>query len=333
MRKERIHNGISKSTATLFVASLAALLMWWPTGEYSTSAVVSLALASFIGYMLVETDIVFQLLRVRSRMIASVWLFSVACVASVHTYQPSLVAAALLAVSYHLLFRTYQTNDPVVDTFHSYCLLAIASIFYSPVLLLVPFYIWYQLVFLRCLSLRTFCAAMLGVVSPLWFWGMWMLWREDVSPLLSWWTTIRVSDISFAEFLGIWNRQFIVGHADFLLFAALGLWTSVDYLFKSFDDKIRTRMMLYIYVFQFMLILIYAVCRPQQMDQLIPMLLLNASVPLAHYFTFRTSWFSVGLFVLSVLALLVLALVKIYGNVPIISEYLTIFARFIERLL
>ena len=332
MRRERFHNKLSKSSATLVIAAVIALLMWWwPAGAYSLSGVGSLALTLFVGYMLIETDIVFQLLRVHSRMIASVWLVFAACVASFHTYQPSLIAVACMAVSYHLLFSTYQLPQSSVDTFHSYAFLSLGGIFYPPMLLFVPFYFWYQIIFMRSMSLRTLSAALIGVIAPFWFWAVWMLVHEDMAPIVVWWDNLGFDDFSLSSFLSMWTSEFLYSHIDFFVFSFLGIFTSISYLYSSFDDKIRTRMMLYIYVFQFVVTFLIAMWQPSEVEALLPFLLLNVSVVVAHYFTFRWSWFSVLMFIVSILALITLALVKIYGNVPFISEYLTIFARLIEK--
>lgn len=307
-------------------------MWWWPAGEYSHSALISLALTMFVGYMFVETDIVFQLFRERSHMITSVWLVSAACIASLHTFQPHLISVACLVVSYHLLFRTFQETQPTTDTFHCYVLLSLGGTFCPFVLIFVPFFLWYQIVFMRSLSLRTFSAALIGVIAPFWFWMTWMLFHENFLPIISWWDGLTIDNLSLSSFLATWTPQFLYSHIDFIVFSALGIFASISYLYNSFDDKIRTRMMLYIYVFQTVVVVIMSMWQPSQIETLLPLLVVNVSVLIAHYFTFRKSWFSVLIFVVSILAMVTLALVKIYGNVPIISEYLTIFARLIEKL-
>lgn len=307
--------------ATLPVCSLLALLLWWlPQGHYSHDYAVALVLTALTAYIITETNNTYMLLRTRSRMVASVWVFGTACVGLLHPFAPALPATFCLAVSYYLLFRTYQrSHPPVTDVFHTFAMLAMGSLFYPPVLYLAPFFLWYLTVFMRVLSFRTFFAALVGLLLPFWFWGGWLLWQGDFGPLLTWFGDLRAQPWIWHHPLQpeVLLRTQGLPLLVFLIVAAFTLWTGVAYLFHSYDDKIRTRMMFYVYVFQCTLILVFAclACSGETLQALLPMLLLSASPLLAHYFTLSLTWTSLVVFLLFLLAALFLGLCTLFPEV------------------
>ena len=299
MRKPKLQNRVGRGIATLPVSALLALaLWWWPQGSYSHDYVLGLVLVALTAYVLVETNNTFQLIRVRSRMVASVWLLGMAGLGFLHPLQSSLAVAFCLAVSYHLLFRSYQRAEDVYDVFHAFLMLSLGSILFPPLLFYVPFYCWYLLVFMRALSLRTFFAAWVGLFLPFWFWGGYLLWQCDFSSPRWWedgflpfhnWVSHLSSYITVTPECW-WQQPLSVIHLSFLFWVILAVSSSIYYLQRSYDDKIRVRMMLYVYIFQTALTLLFAFLHPQDAAVLLPLLLLNAAPLVAHYFTLRSTW-------------------------------------------
>lgn len=310
---------------TLPFCSLLAIGLWWLPGRaYSPDYAVSLALVALTTYVILETNNTNQLIRTRSRMISSVWVFSMACLGVLHPFHPVVLATFCLAVSYYLLFRTYQETQPVVDTFHTFLMLSLGGVVYPPILLFAPFYLWYLIVFMRAISFRSFFAALLGLMAPFWFWTGYLLWRGDLSPLIDWTMALeplRPENLQAKALLlqsmtidpqhsGVMSMDWVIANAPFLLLVVLTIWTSVYYLANSFDDKIRTRMMLYIYVFQSVLIILMALVFSA--DDLLPFLLLSCSPLIAHYFTLRNTWVGLVVFFLTLLAFAVVALLTLW---------------------
>ena len=319
-RRLKIQNKIGRSRAVLPLCILLTLVLWWfPLGGYSHSYAWGLLLAALVAYVVTETNNIYQLLRVRSRMISAVWLSCLACMGFFHPFHPAMLAALALSVSHFLLFRTYQQPQPVADVFHTFLALALGSVAFPPLLLFALPFLWYLLVFMRALTFRGFFAALVGLVLPFWFWGGWVLWQGDASSLVQWWqrlaggmTTagLNVSALQhgFSDFAASPSPVALA----FLLLAMLTVWTSIAYLLHSFDDKIRTRMMLYVYVSQSLLLLLFSLFAAELLP-LLPLLLLSCSPLVAHYFTFRTSWGSLVLFFLTLLALGTLAWLTLWG--------------------
>lgn len=302
MRRLRIHNKIARSNVTPLVCALLAAGLWWlPSGNYDFGGIISLALFLCTAYIVLEANNVFMILRVRSRMITSVWLFCAASLGMLHAFQPIMLAMFCLAVSYYVLFRTYQQMQPVADVFHAFLMLSLGSVFYPPLLFFVPFYWWYLLVFMRCMSLRVFFASLLGTILPYWFWLGWLLWQEDLSPFVAWWQGISMGNIRNVAMYA--DRATALLHIPYFLLLFLSLWMTGYYFIYRYDDKIRTRMMFYIFIFQTLLVILFSLFMAEPM-QVVPLLLLSLAPLLAHYFTLCNTWLSLVLFLLSVLAFL-----------------------------
>ncbi len=303
--------------------------MWWlPERRFTPDLVVGLLLVALTAYVVMETNNTYQVIRVRSRMMSSVWLFLSASVIPFHYFSPVLLATFCLAVSIYLLFRTYQQPQPVVDTFHSFLLLALGSIVLPQMALFAPFFLWYFIVFMRALSLRSFFAGLLGLVLPFWFWAAWQIWIGDLSPLLAWWrdllSTVDEGLVPLVQTGGwqavwdkvsAWQSDFYLSNATFLVLFFLTFWTSVYYLESSFDDKIRTRMMMYVYLMQSWLIIILSVVT-FQFTAFTPLLMFSVTPLLAHYFTLRNTWVALIVFLLTVAVFII-----IFVNPATMMEY------------
>ncbi len=307
--RAKIQNRISRSVATLpLCAILAAGLWWFPQGDYSVPYLIGLILCVLTTYIVMETNSTFALLRVRSRMVSSTWLVMTGCIGLVHSFQPSLVAAFCLTVSHYLLFRTYQQHQPVTDVFHTFVMLGIGSIFVPQLVLIAPFYYWYLLVFMRTLTFRGFWAGLIGMALPFWFWGGVSLVLDEYQALVDWWQQLSTfTPILPDNYLAVDHTMAIVWG----VIALLAVYTGLVYLNDSFNDKIRVRMMFYIYIFQSTLILTLVGLQPQHAATMLPLMLVSCCPFVAHYYTLTHTWWCTLMFWLSVLAMAALAVLTL----------------------
>lgn len=309
MIRDKLQNRISGSDVTLPVCAVVAAVLWWFPGKAATptfdvSHVVSLAISALITYLLVDLNNRYNLLRVRSQMVASTWLIMVGTIITVHPYSHGLTAALFVTIAYYLLFFTFQNDESPVSTFHWAFMLTIGSMFMPQVFLFFPFFLWHQAVFLRSMTLRTFSAALIGFIFPMLLWvGFWTL-RGDYSVLLSWWTDLTTFGPVGTENYHLFTVQQV---ASWGLVTFLAVISMLHYLCTSFNDKIQTRMFYYILVFQFVVIETLIVIQPQDLDTLMPLLMVTSAPLVAHFFTFTGSWFTNTIFKLSILAFIGLA--------------------------
>lgn len=303
---------------TLPVCAVVCLVLWWfPTEGFSMSRVWSALLVAFITYVLMEVNNTYMLMRIRSRMVSSTWLIGVAAIATLHGYSPALVATACCATAYYLVFATYQKQRCPNATFHYAAALSLGSIFLPQMAAFLPLYLWHQLAFLRCMSLRTFCAALIGYGFPLALWGAKCFLQGDFGTIEAWVSDlIAWQPIQLSAYTNLSLQQL----ASWGLVTLLGLLGAIHYLSTSYNDRIQVRMLLYIFVVQFVAVEVYVGLQPHRLDTLMPLLLLNAVPLIAHFFALTRSWFTNALFVLSALSFIALAYLHL--AIPTISPWM-----------
>lgn len=322
MHSEKIQNRVCGSRFLLPCTGLLTALLWWlPQGGYSMGYGMGLMFCVLTALLLMGSNQTYALIRVRTRSVASVWLVMTASMGFLHDFQPGLLAAACLAASYYLLFRTYQEPQPVNDVFHAFLMLGLGTLFLPSMIWLVPFYFWYLQVFMTAFTFRGLWAGLIGFLLPLWMVGNGCLLTDRLSLVWDWWdrftyfplpTPVDYSTIPLSV------------SAAWLLVGGLAVWCCVQYLQHSYNDKIKTRMLLYVHVMQSGLILLLAVVQPHQAQGLLPLFLVSATPLLAHYFTLVRTWVCTAWFGVALLGCIALALLTLGGEwLPFPAELIT----------
>lgn len=311
MRNTRFQNHVSESAITLPLCIVIGAIAWFWNADtqsfcYDIHHAISLVLAGISTYILIETANVFALLRIRSSMIATVWVVCVSMMPYLHSFSEVWFAVLALAGSYYVMFLTYQQHEPVVHIFHSFLLLGIASLFIPQLLVFAPLYYWYMLVFLRCLTWRGFWAGMVGLVLPACFLVGWSIVLNDYTFLWS-----RVEGLLETDQLVANDYAWMLSYKEpkalsFAFISLLSLIGIVHYLRNYYNDKIRTRMYLYVYVIQTIVSWLMIIIMPDMYSLLVPVLILSSSTMIAHYFALTGSIFSNLFFCLSLIITLVL---------------------------
>lgn len=314
MIRNRLQNKVSGSVFTLPVCAVVALVLWFlpwfQKGEHTLGFLEGWGKDGIIDYLvatlvlLVTTCILMELnnrnvlLRIRSRMVSSVWLIAIASVFIPHGFTVSLIVTLCATAAYYLLFCTYQQRDSVISAFHYALFLGVGSILEPHLLVFLPMFLWHQIAFLRSISLRSFCAVLVGCLFPLCLWGGYWVLRDDYTAILVWWDRlVTYYELDPDTYLGLSLQQV----ASWGLISLLSIVSLIHYLSTSYNDKIQVRMLLYILVVQFVVVDAYMALQPQHLDAAMPLLVLTGAPLIAHFFALTGSWFTNALFVLSVL--------------------------------
>jgi len=276
-----------------------AVAMWWlPERIFSVRCLLGLVLCLLTTYIVMETNARQHIIRIRTRMMACVWLVLAASLSFMHPLEEPVIAAALLCVAYNLLFRCYQRHRPQLDIFHAFLMLGVGS-FFAPVMLLmaIPFFI-YTIAFLRSLTRKAFWAGILGVIVPYWCYAVWCFITRDIESFVA-----RLTDMARFEMPGIEAVRSLplVWQVSAAVVALLSIVSIVHYLRTNYDDKIRVRMILYIYVSQTLLLMAYLVLQPSHYQTTMALLIASASPLIAHYFALSKSILCTIFFLLSLL--------------------------------
>lgn len=222
-----------------------------------------------------------QLLRIRSHMPSVVILLLATFIPSMHQTWIAPCIALLSTLSLTLLFDCYDKHEPVVSTFHSFILLGISSILAPVLFLLLPFYIWYLTFFLRVISPRVFCASLIGFALPYWVYlGAYILGYVPIHLL---WTDWQLTPL-----------QVLSEDARFAFVSLVAFISCLHFLTCKYDDKIRTRMFLYILLGNalFSWVLLLFATDNSQRDALMAVFCVSVAPLIAHFMSLTHSLWS-----------------------------------------
>ena len=264
---------------TLPVATALTTLVWMAPDVADWRRWVALLAVGLTAYQLIELNNRNTLLRVRSRMVSATFLALMAACPALHEWQPGLLAPLCLSASFIPFFRAYQKRDAAPDVFRTFLLAGLGSLFYPPLLCLLPCYWLGLLVQLRALSGRTFVASLLGAALPYWLLGVVALWRGDLTEAAAAWAgTFRTP---LPDFRQLDPAQLAQG--GFLV--VLMLLAIVHFFRTAYNDKIRTRMFFYVFIVMDMVLLVGLFARPQDFNMLYSLLAAAGAPLVGHYFT------------------------------------------------
>lgn len=333
--RNRLQNTISQSEVTLPVSCIVASLLWWfPLGGFSSEYLLGWFVCMIAAYVVSEIESVNQLLRVTSSMIVSLLLLLMAACGFLHPLQTSSFTFLAVALMFYCLLRSADSRSPQVDTLHAYFFLSLGSLFWPPLLLLIPVVLWCQLIYLRVRGWQILGAAVCGSLVPFLFWAaiLYFLHREATlvshlqgivapcfEPFYWQWVIDLAQSADWHEF---WNQfptllsQRVRSHptesAALAYVGLLGLTGFVHYVRRNYDDKIRVRMGHYCFLFMQLFVALWLALQPHYFRQLFPLLVLTTVPSAAHFFTFTRTWVTNSWFVLLMLALVAVAVCTLF---------------------
>lgn len=259
-------------------------------------ALLSCGLAA---YLIAELNNENALIRIRSRLMSVVFLGFMGGFLFLHPLQVGHIAVVCLLLSYHTFFRTYQRYDAMGYTFHAFFFLSFASLFYSKLLLLVPFFIMSLHLHMLSLSLRSFFAALLGVVLPYWMWAVYLFYKGRIWMFLR--PFERLLNFGTPDYSVLTSQQIVA----FVIVALLALVSVVHTLRTESSDKIRVRMFFHFFLSVEVALLIGLIIHPESFNILFMLFIANSSTFISHMFALTSSRLTNWFFVASVGAVVI----------------------------
>jgi hypothetical protein len=310
MTHNRFQNKVAGSVFTLPVCVVIAAALWWlPQQDSSIPNILGLALCLLTTYVMMETNAQQHIIRIRTRMMSSVWLILAASLSFMHPLAKPIIAANFLCIGYHLFFRCDQEDEPQIYVFHTFLMLSLGS-FCAPIMLLmaVPFFL-YLTIFLRSLTNKVFWAGVLGLIVPFWCYASWCFITKDMQSFVT-----RIVDMAQFEqpsLEAIVSLPF-VWQVSAAFIALLSIVSILHYLRTNYDDKIRVRMIQYIYITQTLMLMAFLVLQPAHYQTTMALFVASASPLIAHYFALTSSFLSNLFFILSLLFTAAMAVLNLW---------------------
>lgn len=283
MRRKRFQNKVATSSFTLPVATLITLGLWALGGAGDPFIWLGLIPTGITAYLLLELNNRNALIRIRSRLTTALYLVLTACNPILHPYKDIEWVVVCVTIAYYLLFMSYQKTKASGYIFHAFTFIGIGCLFFPQLIFFVPFYYLAMIIQLRSFTLRSLLASILGMILPFWLKIGWEFYQDgprNISMNLKEFCYVSHPNLSFLN-----EHQWVT----FGLIALFSLIAILHYTRTNFNDKIRTRMLLYVIIIQEFVITAFLLLQPQHYDVLIHLLIMNSSPLIAHYFTLTNS--------------------------------------------
>ena len=306
MKSKGVRQKIAESNLTLLGAILIAILAWMAKGSVTSAEWIGLLATGITAYVLMEFNNSNALIRIRSRMISSVYLVLMAALTSLHSYSVNALPPLCVLSAYFLLFKTYQNSHPESLVFHAFLFIGLGSLIFPQILLFTPFYLLAMIVQLRSLNLRSFAAAIMGTVLPFALIEAYMFYCAQ--PLYTPAFIRTLTCFPPPDYSVLSEHQMVsVGVVAFLAISAM-----LHFRYTKFNDKIRTRMFLYMLTVQELLIIAFLVAQPQHFDPLFRLLVMNSSPLIAHHLALTQRRWGTCYFYFALLLILTLAIYNLW---------------------
>ena len=282
--KKYLQNQIATSSFSLFVASIVTIIVWLAAGLLTHRWWVQLAILGASAYLMVEMSNNNALLRVRSRLVTTVFLLFSSCFPAYFSSLPGAVVTLCFIVSLLLMFQTYQRPDAAGLMFYAYLSIGIASLFWVQSFLFVPLFWLLSLTQLQSFSLRTWMASLLGLFVPYWFAIPWILYHERFGQVIDHFALLSDFSHTFDYTLFSLGDKLTI-----ILTLILFVHAFLHFKSRSFEDRIRIRQLYEFFAWTTLAVAILMLTYPQFYDPLMRIALICVSPFVAHFFTLTHS--------------------------------------------
>ena len=168
---------------TLPVVILICLLLWGSTFQ-EWNELISLGVTIIIGYVFIETNTTFNLIRTRTSMpVCLYWLIATALF-FLHPFEWTNLVPLVFILATYQLFHSYESVSSSPFIFHSFLFIGLGSIAFPQLLYMVPM-LWGSMIPFRAISIKSFFASIIGLITPYWFIFGYALYFNEMHILLT----------------------------------------------------------------------------------------------------------------------------------------------------
>jgi len=314
--RKRLQNIVAESGLTLPIVALYTGIVWLLAGMATHHWWIQFAVLGVSAYLFVEMNNSNALIRVRNRMVGSTFLvISSAPCFMFESLSGSLFMLCIL-ISLLFLFQSYQEEENARPIFYGYLFIGLASLIWIDILYFVPLLWILNYSLLQSLSIRTWMASVIGLVTPYWFLTPWVLFQRAFEPLADHFSAL--TDFQFPiPILSLSIGQIL----PFILTLIIALTGIIHFLLKSYEDRIRIRMLYLFFAWTGLFATAFLLFQPQHYDYLMRILIICACPFVAHFFTLTHSKLSNSFFVVVIVLFLLTTVANLMAPyIPAIQE-------------
>lgn len=289
--RKNIQEKVATGRFTLAAATFISLILWMLTAS-SWAEAATAGVCALTGYLMVELNTAFSLIRTRTFFHISVyWLTASLCVFN-HSFSSSAFIPLIFILSLYQLYRSYEESESAGDIFNAFLLLSIGS-FIFPMFLYFSLLIYLAMIEFRSFTTRTFIAGILGMLTPWWIYFGYSYITDNIPAFAT--RLSLFADFCVRDYASIGSER--LAAAGFI--TLISLIGTVDYIASAFHDKTRTRIFLKLLIVVELSVYLVGAIRPCYFDELISIQAVVASIFAAHCFVLHNTKITNILFILS----------------------------------
>ncbi len=302
----RFRNNLAKGKLTFPFAIIFCLTMT-AAGFRNLSDLLSLAIAGLMTYMLIELNTSFSLIRTRTTLHASLFLFFYAGCTFLHDYSQEVWIPLLFLGSIFGLFYSHRASNPSFPVFHSFLLIGIESLIFPWCLYITPF-IYIIMAVLHSLNARSFFSGIIGLALPylllLCFNLYWGNPDDTFQPF------ILFAHPPSIDYRALSLQQLFTGGAVVLLTAV----NSIQVIANGHRDKLHTRILLRITVFSGILAVLMGILFPSSFNTALTILLTIYAITGGYVFMLTSGRFTNILLLITLLVWIAVTVFNIWTD-------------------
>lgn len=279
------------------VSMVVGIVFWMFAAGVSLADCGSLALLVVTTLVLRYFSNAIQLIRVRSWIISSLFVFMMGVGRFAFEWSAGDVVATSLFLIYIIgLLSSYQSRSPQTGVFVAALALACLTVIMPLMVCLLPVCFVAMLTALRVLNLKTLSAVLFGffVVGEVLLARY--LYVDDIEGVIICFVSgmqafclptdeSGIVGVFMSDNGVVWSR--LVGLLTIVVYGLIGV---VHFVYTSFNDKISTRMHYITLILHWPVLLLLLLFTGGHVMMLLAMLVLVNSVLLGHYFVFSKGW-------------------------------------------
>ena len=124
--------------------------------------VINLLVCALTAYLLIEINTAFTLIRTRSTLHVSFYIFLSTTCLFLHSFQYAVFVPLAFLIATSQLFSSYESPYPAGSIFHAFFFIGLGSLLFPQLLYFVPLF-YLGMISFRSLSLKSFFAGLTGL--------------------------------------------------------------------------------------------------------------------------------------------------------------------------
>ena len=304
MNLNRFQIQVATGRLTLPVVILICLLLWGITFQEWKDCIY-LAITAIIGYMMIEINTAFTLIRTRTTMPVCIFWIIATSLFFLHPLEwKNLVPLAFL-LSVYQLFRSYESSSPAIPIYHAFFFISLGSLVFPTFIYFSPI-LWGSMIPFRSLSGKSLLASLLGIITPYWFLFGYCFYFDQMPLFLA---PLQEMILFYPIECGHLTTSEIASWGTITLLLII---SGFHYWQMSYMDKTRTRIYHSFLVIVGLYVTLWSILQPNYMRELMVIDLICASFLSGHLFTLTRNRFSGIFFIVTFITIILLTIFNLW---------------------